>query len=129
MAERQTNLQGNFKKVGLSNLDTAEGDLHLPEKVFETGTINNQPEAENNTFCGESSGEKNWGTKECQLSEEEHNVYALPACLMKRHVAVTGAGGFIASWIVKLLLQRGFYVRGILRNIGGLPTHIQINSY
>ncbi|TVU20742.1 hypothetical protein EJB05_30337 [Eragrostis curvula] len=31
-------------------------------------------------------------------------------------VCVTGAGGFIASWIVKLLLQRGYTVRGTLRD-------------
>nr|QGF19012.1 cinnamoyl-CoA reductase [Prunus persica] len=31
-------------------------------------------------------------------------------------VCVTGAGGFIASWIVKLLLERGYTVRGTLRN-------------
>ncbi|KAK3004918.1 hypothetical protein RJ639_019688 [Escallonia herrerae] len=29
---------------------------------------------------------------------------------------VTGAGGFIASWIVKLLLERGYTVRGTVRN-------------
>ncbi|XP_021821850.1 cinnamoyl-CoA reductase 1-like [Prunus avium] len=31
-------------------------------------------------------------------------------------VCVTGAGGFIASWIVKLSLERGYIVRGTLRN-------------
>ncbi|CAL1376184.1 unnamed protein product [Linum trigynum] len=31
-------------------------------------------------------------------------------------VCVTGAGGFIASWIVKLLLARGYTVRGTVRN-------------
>ncbi|XP_030491884.2 cinnamoyl-CoA reductase 1 [Cannabis sativa] len=31
-------------------------------------------------------------------------------------VCVTGAGGFIASWIVNLLLQRGYTVKGTLRN-------------
>ncbi|KAH7547474.1 hypothetical protein FEM48_Zijuj01G0313900 [Ziziphus jujuba var. spinosa] len=31
-------------------------------------------------------------------------------------VCVTGAGGFIASWIVKLLLERGYTVRGTVRN-------------
>jgi len=30
-------------------------------------------------------------------------------------VCVTGAGGFIASWIVKLLLERGYTGRGGLR--------------
>ncbi|XP_023523754.1 cinnamoyl-CoA reductase 2-like [Cucurbita pepo subsp. pepo] len=31
-------------------------------------------------------------------------------------VCVTGAGGFIASWLVKLLLQKGYTVRGTVRN-------------
>ncbi|XP_044495863.1 cinnamoyl-CoA reductase 1-like isoform X1 [Mangifera indica] len=31
-------------------------------------------------------------------------------------VCVTGAGGFIASWMVKLLLERGYYVKGTVRN-------------
>ncbi|KAK3134126.1 hypothetical protein QOZ80_6AG0545300 [Eleusine coracana subsp. coracana] len=35
----------------------------------------------------------------------------------KKSVCVTGAGGFIASWLVKLLLSRGHYaVRGTVRN-------------
>ena len=31
-------------------------------------------------------------------------------------ICVTGAGGFIASWMVKLLLQKGYTVRGTLRS-------------
>nr|GEU73830.1 bifunctional polymyxin resistance protein, ArnA [Tanacetum cinerariifolium] len=31
-------------------------------------------------------------------------------------ICVTGAGGFIASWIVKLLLEKGYVVRGTVRN-------------
>ncbi|XP_009354190.2 cinnamoyl-CoA reductase 1 [Pyrus x bretschneideri] len=31
-------------------------------------------------------------------------------------ICVTGAGGFIASWMVKLLLESGYTVRGTLRN-------------
>ncbi|KAJ8774036.1 hypothetical protein K2173_009467 [Erythroxylum novogranatense] len=31
-------------------------------------------------------------------------------------VCVTGAGGFIASWIVKLLLEKGYAVKGTMRN-------------
>jgi len=31
-------------------------------------------------------------------------------------VCVTGANGFIASWIVKFLLQRGYTVRAIVRD-------------
>jgi nucleoside-diphosphate-sugar epimerase len=33
-------------------------------------------------------------------------------------VCVTGASGFIASWLVKLLLERGYTVRGTIRNPG-----------
>lgn len=33
-------------------------------------------------------------------------------------VCVTGAGGFIASWIVKLLLEKGYTVKGTVRNPG-----------
>ncbi|KAK6139560.1 hypothetical protein DH2020_026706 [Rehmannia glutinosa] len=31
-------------------------------------------------------------------------------------VCVTGAGGFVASWLVKLLLEKGYTVRGTVRN-------------
>ncbi|KAL0319059.1 UNVERIFIED_CONTAM: Cinnamoyl-CoA reductase 1 [Sesamum angustifolium] len=33
-------------------------------------------------------------------------------------VCVTGAGGFVASWLVKLLLEKGYSVRGTVRNPG-----------
>nr|CAB3482657.1 unnamed protein product [Digitaria exilis] len=33
-----------------------------------------------------------------------------------RTVCVTGAGGFIASWLVKLLLEKGYMVCGTVRN-------------
>jgi nucleoside-diphosphate-sugar epimerase len=36
-------------------------------------------------------------------------------------VCVTGAGGFIGSWIVKLLLARGYAVRGTSRRAGTIP--------
>jgi len=32
-------------------------------------------------------------------------------------VCVTGAGGFIASWLVKLLLSRGYTVHGTVRDL------------
>ena len=35
-------------------------------------------------------------------------------------VCVTGANGFIASWLVKLLLERGYTVKGTIRNAGML---------
>ncbi|XP_043698360.1 cinnamoyl-CoA reductase 1-like [Telopea speciosissima] len=31
-------------------------------------------------------------------------------------VSVTGAGGFIASWLIKLLLERGYFVKGTVRD-------------
>ncbi|XP_020265424.1 cinnamoyl-CoA reductase 2-like [Asparagus officinalis] len=34
----------------------------------------------------------------------------------KRRVCVTGAGGFIASWLVKLLLSKGYMVHGTVRD-------------
>nr|GMD10572.1 cinnamoyl-CoA reductase 1-like [Ipomoea batatas] len=37
-----------------------------------------------------------------------------------RVVCVTGAGGFIASWLVKLLLEKGYTVRGTVRNPGAV---------
>jgi cinnamoyl-CoA reductase len=41
-------------------------------------------------------------------------------------VCVTGAGGYIASWLVKLLLEKGYTVKGTVRNPGNayicLPT-------
>jgi uncharacterized protein YbjT (DUF2867 family) len=44
-----------------------------------------------------------------------------------KSVCVTGAGGFIASWLVKLLLSRGQYaVRGTVRDPGKAlrpPSH------
>ncbi|XP_057794740.1 cinnamoyl-CoA reductase 1-like [Salvia miltiorrhiza] len=35
-----------------------------------------------------------------------------------RIVCVTGAGGFVASWLIKLLLSQGYTVHGTLRNPG-----------
>ena len=40
-----------------------------------------------------------------QLREENRGV-----------VCVTGASGFVASWLVKKLLERGYYVRGTVRD-------------
>ena len=34
----------------------------------------------------------------------------------QRLVCVTGGGGFIASWLVKLLLSRGYAVHATLRD-------------
>lgn len=35
-----------------------------------------------------------------------------------RVVCVTGAGGFIGTWLVKELLLRGYHVNGTVRNPG-----------
>ncbi|XP_051188447.1 cinnamoyl-CoA reductase 1 isoform X2 [Lolium perenne] len=37
-------------------------------------------------------------------------------------VCVTGAGGFIGSWLVKLLLSRGYTVHGTVRDLGDSKT-------
>ncbi|ERN18655.1 hypothetical protein AMTRI_Chr12g272940 [Amborella trichopoda] len=42
-------------------------------------------------------------------------------------VCVTGAGGFIASWLVKLLLERGYTVKGTVRNPGD-PKNSHLRS-
>ncbi|PKA62855.1 Cinnamoyl-CoA reductase 2 [Apostasia shenzhenica] len=34
----------------------------------------------------------------------------------QRRVCVTGAGGFVASWLVKLLLSKGYFVHGTVRD-------------
>ncbi|WOK95313.1 cinnamoyl-CoA reductase 1 [Canna indica] len=36
--------------------------------------------------------------------------------VQKKRVCVTGAGGFIASWLVKLLLSKGYIVHGTVRD-------------
>ena len=41
---------------------------------------------------------------------------------MPATICVTGAGGFIASWLVKYLLERGYNVRGTIR--GDPPAHL-----
>lgn len=41
-----------------------------------------------------------------------------PSSVSGQTVCVTGAGGFIASWIVKQLLERGYTVKGTVRNPG-----------
>ena len=45
----------------------------------------------------------------------------------KKVVCVTGAGGFIASWIVKLLLARGYAVRGTSRCAGTVPLSLSLS--
>ncbi|CAM0901998.1 unnamed protein product [Alopecurus aequalis] len=42
-----------------------------------------------------------------------------------RTVCVTGAGGFIASWLVKLLLEKGYTVHGTVRN----PDDVAKNAH
>ena len=39
----------------------------------------------------------------------------MPASLPPSKILVTGANGFIAVWVVKLLLERGYAVRGTSR--------------
>lgn len=50
------------------------------------------------------------------------------AAAARKSVCVTGAGGFIASWLVKLLLSRGHHaVRGTVRDPGdGKNAHLKV---
>jgi cinnamoyl-CoA reductase len=43
-------------------------------------------------------------------------------------VCVTGAAGYIASWLVKLLLEKGYTVKGTVRNPGmhSTDSHMHI---
>ncbi|RZS28186.1 hypothetical protein BHM03_00061752 [Ensete ventricosum] len=43
-------------------------------------------------------------------------------------VCVTGAGGFIASWLVKLLLEKGYTVKGTVRSPGEI-IGVQVASF
>lgn len=41
-------------------------------------------------------------------------------------VCVTGASGFIASWLVKRLLDSGYHVRGTVRDPGALAFFVTL---
>lgn len=43
-------------------------------------------------------------------------------------VCVTGAGGYIASWLVKVLLEKGYTVRGTVRNPGTYYIYIALHA-
>nr|QCX36376.1 kavalactone reductase 1 [Piper methysticum]6NBR_A Chain A, Kavalactone reductase 1 [Piper methysticum]6NBR_B Chain B, Kavalactone reductase 1 [Piper methysticum]6NBR_C Chain C, Kavalactone reductase 1 [Piper methysticum]6NBR_D Chain D, Kavalactone reductase 1 [Piper methysticum] len=40
----------------------------------------------------------------------------------KSRICVTGAGGFVASWVVKLFLSKGYLVHGTVRDLGEEKT-------
>ncbi|KAL5981585.1 hypothetical protein ACLOJK_015648 [Asimina triloba] len=40
----------------------------------------------------------------------------------QRRVCVTGAGGYLASWVVKLLISKGYMVHGSVRDPGGFSA-------
>ena len=42
----------------------------------------------------------------------------MSVAVAEKVVCVTGGAGFIASWLVKLLLLRGYTVKATLRNTG-----------
>jgi cinnamoyl-CoA reductase len=42
---------------------------------------------------------------------------------------VTGAAGYIASWLVKLLLEKGYTVKGTVRNPGMSTMHSSFPYY
>ncbi|XP_048551362.1 cinnamoyl-CoA reductase 1-like, partial [Triticum urartu] len=45
-----------------------------------------------------------------------------------RTVCVTGAGGFIASWLVKLLLEKGYVVHGTVRNPDDMTRNAHLRA-
>ncbi|XP_037430873.1 cinnamoyl-CoA reductase 1-like [Triticum dicoccoides] len=45
-----------------------------------------------------------------------------------RTVCVTGAGGFIASWLVKLLLEKGYAVHGTVRNPDDMTRNAHLRA-
>lgn len=53
---------------------------------------------------------------EAQVSNGDAGNGAVHGPSNGQTVCVTGAGGFIASWLVKRLLERGYIVKGTLRN-------------
>uniref|UniRef100_A0A0E0ETK7 NAD-dependent epimerase/dehydratase domain-containing protein n=1 Tax=Oryza meridionalis TaxID=40149 RepID=A0A0E0ETK7_9ORYZ len=48
--------------------------------------------------------------------QSDHSGKVQPEMPPPPRVCVTGAGGFIGSWLVKLLLSRGYFVHGTVRN-------------
>lgn len=54
------------------------------------------------------------GPEEGQDGEERERERALE--MEEKRVCVTGAGGFLASWVVKLLLSKGYIVHGTVRD-------------
>lgn len=46
----------------------------------------------------------------------------------KGRVCVTGAGGFIGSWVVKLLLSEGHTVHGTVRDPGTLSSQLSARA-
>lgn len=45
------------------------------------------------------------------------------AVVEKGRVCVTGAGGFLASWVVDLLLSKDYFVHGTVRDPGTSLLH------
>ncbi|KAK9121808.1 hypothetical protein Syun_019425 [Stephania yunnanensis] len=42
-------------------------------------------------------------------------------------VCVIGGAGYVGSWLTKILLERGYTVHATLRNLGCVPTHINLH--
>lgn len=66
------------------------------------------------------------GKSRSRREEDEAITIAMEGAGREKTVCVTGAGGFVASWLVKLLLSRGCYsVHGTVRDPGdGKNAHL-----
>jgi len=54
--------------------------------------------------------------------------WGLEMALEKGSVCVTGAGGYLASWVVKLLLSKDYLVHGTVRDPGNSHTsHLSLS--
>ena len=89
--------------------------------MFETKQVHVENGANMEEICVSEDDAKSWihhndidDIKSIIAPSIDNNLQTIGICT----VCVTGAGGFIASWLVKRLLEKGYIVKGTLRNPG-----------
>lgn len=53
----------------------------------------------------------------------DHSIHDLTSINMDIPVIVTGANGYLASHIIKLLLETGYKVKGTIRDLKNIEKH------